>query len=89
MNYTISNIIDESEILQGATNNKLTLRQIDTNTNVNLILTINKKLEEKMEINDLDRNSKVVLKGIYVDNNGEETKYRKRNIIKCKINRKI
>ena len=47
MNYTISNIIDESEILQGATNNKLTLRQIDTNTNVNLILTINKKLEKK------------------------------------------
>ena len=85
MNYTISNIIDESEILQGATNNKLTLRQIDTNTNVNLILTINKILEEKMDINNLDRNSKVVLKGIYVDNNGEEQNIEKEILLNVKL----
>ena len=85
MNYTISNITDESQILQGATGDKLTLRQIDTNTSANLILTINKKIEEKMEANSLDRNSKVVLKGVYVDNNGEEQNIEKEVLLNVKL----
>ena len=85
MNYTISNIIDESEILQGATENKLTLRQIDTDTSANLVLTINKKIEEKMEVNSLDRNTKVVLKGIYVDNEGEEQNIEKEIFLNVKL----
>ena len=85
MNYNISNIIDENGIVQGATNNKLTLRQIDTNTNANLILSINDVIEDKMEKDNLDKNIKVKLKGTYVDNKGEEKNIEKEILLNIKL----
>ena len=85
MNYTISNILDEDTIVQEAKSDKLTLRQIDTNTNANLLLSINKRLEDKMELNAINKNSKVVLKGTYVDNEGEEKKIEKEILINVKL----
>ena len=85
MNYTISNILDKDTIVQEAKSDKLTLRQIDTNTNANLLLSINKRLEDKMEVNAMNKNSKVILKGTYVDNEGEEKKIEKEILINIKL----
>ena len=70
-NYFISNIVDEKEIIQSASNDKLTLKQVN-NLSSSLVLNIGTKISEKTSLDDLDKDCKVILKGVYVDSKGKE-----------------
>ena len=85
MNYAISNITDESGLVQENKNNTLVLRQINANTNASLTLSINGNLSDRMELNNLDKNSTVLLKGTYVDNEGEEKNIEKEIVVNVKL----
>ena len=85
MNYMIADVKDESGIVQENKNNTLVLRQINANTNAKLMLTINDNLSDKIELSNLDRNSTVLLKGTYVDNEGEEKNIEKEIAVNVKL----
>ena len=71
-NYSIQNIVDEGQMLQEATNEKLSLKQVNTNTDISLQARIGSIIGETMKIDDIQKESKVILKGTYVDNLGKE-----------------
>ena len=85
MNYMIADVKDESGIVQENKNNTLVLRQINANTNAKLMLTISDNLSDKIELSNLDRNSTVLLKGTYVDNEGEEKNIEKEIAVNVKL----
>ena len=85
MNYMIADVKDESGIVQENKNNTLVLRQINANTNAKLMLTISDNLSDKIELSSLDRNSTVLLKGTYVDNEGEEKNIEKEIAVNVKL----
>lgn len=76
-NYVVYNIIDEAQVIQEATNEGLSLKQINSNTDVSLILNISANIEEHMKLEDLNKESKIILKGTYIDLEGKESKIEK------------
>ena len=71
-NYSIQNIVDEGQMLQEATNEKLSLKQVNTNTEISLQARIGATIGDSIELDSIEKESKVILKGTYVDNEGKE-----------------
>ena len=88
-NYTMGNIEDENQVVQEITDDKLMLRQINSNVEVALKIDINVELEETTKLVDLDKESKVILNGIYVNNKGEEITIKKEVSLNVKLIQKM
>ena len=69
-NYTIDEIVDDGQIVQSATENQIFLKQLDENYYF-ITAKIATKLEEKVDLSSLNKDSKVILKAVYVNNKGE------------------
>ena len=77
VNYDINNIVDPSEKVQEASMEQISLRQINAGERVELGFIIGTKLADTMKLADVSKDSKVVLKAIYVDENGKEIEIEK------------
>lgn len=77
VNYDINNIVDPSEKVQEASMEQIGLRQINAGENITLGFIIGTKLADTMKLADVSKDSKVVLKAIYVDENGKEIEIEK------------
>ncbi len=76
-NYDINNIVDTLGKVQSASENEIVLRQINAGENVELGFTIGTKILDTMKLEDVSKDSKVVLKAIYVDEEGNELELEK------------
>ena len=76
-NYTVDKIQDEYEIVQESSDNKISLRQINKNENIQLKLFISPKIDEKISLDKLDEITKIILNAVYVDGKGNETTIQK------------
>ena len=72
-NYTVVKIQDDAEIVQESSDNKISLRQINKDENIELKLFISPKLDEKISLDKLDGTTKIILNAVYVDGKGNET----------------
>lgn len=88
-NYTITEILDESQILQEHTNDKLTLKQVNSNTQIPLVLNVKANLTENLKLEDLNKESKVTLKGTYVDVEGKEIQIEKNVLVNVEVKQNI
>ncbi len=72
-NYLISNDINEEGVIGRVQEDGFELKQIMFGTDIYLDIPITiKNVEEKFELSNIDKNSKIVLDGIYVDEEGKE-----------------
>lgn len=76
-NYSIVNVMDTMEKVQEATYNEISLKQINANESVEIGLTIMQNIENEMKLEDISKDSIVVLKAIYVDEKGNEIEIEK------------
>ena len=76
-NYTLVKVQDDAEMVQESSNNKISVRQINKNENVQLQLFISPKLDEKISLDKLDEITKIALNAVYVDKKGNETTIQK------------
>ena len=76
-NYNIINILDASKKVQKTENNKIELKQINEGENVELAITIGNTTTETMNLLEISKDSKVILKAIYVDEKGKEIEIEK------------
>lgn len=76
-NYSIVNVMDTMEKVQEAENNQINLKQINANETVEIGLTIMQNIENEMKLEDISKDSIVVLKAIYVDEKGNEIEIEK------------
>ena len=73
-NFDITGQLSGPRILQSVTykEKKIVLRQINKNTEATLIVPLGIEIGEKFDLTKLNQNSIVILKGTYVDSNGNE-----------------
>lgn len=76
-NYILVNIVDTMQKVQEATNGQIILKQINAGENIQIGLTIMQKIGNEMKLEDVSKDSKVVLKGIFVDEKGNEIEIEK------------
>lgn len=76
-NYQIEKIEDESGMVQSSKDQTITLKQLEANTEHQLVASIQANLTEKMAQTDLQKTSQVTLKGTYVDKSGRENPFEK------------
>lgn len=76
-NYTVAKIQDDNEMVQESSDNKISLRQINKDENIELKLFISPKLDEKINLDKLDGITKIILNAVYVDGKGNETTIQK------------
>ena len=76
-NYILNNVLDNEQKVQSATANEIKLKQINENENIEIGLSIIAKLSQNMPVEDVSKDSKVVLKAIYVDEKGNEIEIEK------------
>ena len=75
-NYSIEELIDDSQIIQNTENEQILLKQLGENT-YSIIAKIGTKFENKISLNELNKDSKITLKAIYVNSKGEEQQIEK------------
>ncbi len=75
-NYEIAGELEESEIIGAIEENRLELKQIGFGTDATIEIPVEVKSEEFLP-EDVSKESKVVLKGIYVTKEGKEVKIEK------------
>ena len=73
INYKISKVQDDSEMVQENSDNKISLRQINKDEDIKLKVFISPDLDEKINLNRLDEITKITLNAVYVDGKGNET----------------
>lgn len=89
-NYVINEIVDAKQIVQKAEDNKIALKQIDANMEAyDLTLKIAAKLDEKINLKDLNKESKVILKAIYMNSEGKEQTIEKDIKVNIKFEQKV
>lgn len=72
-NYDIEGILDEKQILQEATNEKIVLNQLNADEeNFLLVAQIGRKLEEQIKVDDINKESKVIFNATHVNKKGQE-----------------
>lgn len=76
-NYDINNIVDTMEKVQSASIDQIKLRQINAGEKIELGFVIGTKIDDTMKLADVSKDSKVVLKAIYVDEEGNEIEIEK------------
>lgn len=73
INYTVTNIQDENAIVQSASENQLVLRQINAGDKIEFKASLAAGVNSVSNVEKLNSNNKLILKGLYVDGKGEET----------------
>ncbi len=73
LNYTITNLQDENAIVQSASENQLVLRQINAGDEIKIKATLAAGVNSISNIEKLNSNNKIILKGLYINGKGEET----------------
>ena len=73
INYTVTNIADPNAIVQSASENQLVLRQINAGDVVQVKASLAAGVNSIANVEKLNSNNKLILKGLYVDGKGEET----------------
>ena len=73
LNYTVIDIEDNNAIVQSASENQLVLRQINAGNKLEFTAKLAAGLKKIDNIEKLDSISKITLKGLYVNGQGEET----------------
>ena len=73
LNYTITNLQDENAIVQSASENQLVLRQINAGDKIEFKAILAAGVNSVANVEKLNSNNKLILKGLYVDGKGEET----------------
>lgn len=77
LNFRLKGEFEETETIQSVEDNVISLKQIDYGTDLTLQIPIEYQMEEYVNESKVSRESKVVLSGVYVDKNGEETELSK------------
>lgn len=77
LNFRLKGELGETETIQSVQDDVISLKQIDYGTDVNLEIPIEYQNEEYVSDKKVSKESKVVLTGIYVDKEGEETQISK------------
>lgn len=80
-NYNITNIVDTSQKVQKAENNKIELKQIDAGENIELGLKIESAITNSIKLSDISKDSKIILTAIYVDEKGKEIEINKEVVL--------
>lgn len=73
INYTVTNIEDPNAIVQSASENQLVLRQINAGDVIQVKASLAAGVNSIANVEKLNSNNKLILKGLYVDGKGEET----------------
>lgn len=73
LNFRLKGDFNETETIQLVEDDIISLKQINYGTDVVLEIPIEYQEEEYVNPNKVSRGSKVILEGIYVDNEGQET----------------
>ena len=73
INYTISDLDDASAIVQSASENQLVLRQINAGDAVTFKAMLEPSSNGIIDVEKLNSNNKIILKGLYIDEKGQET----------------
>ena len=73
LNFTITNLKDESAIVQSASENQLVLRQINSGSKIQFVASIAPGVKTAPSIEKLSQDNSFILKGLYIDGEGEET----------------
>ena len=76
-NYVVRNVVDNSEKVQDATNTTISLKQINAGEQLSVGLVIESNIADNVKLEDVSKDSKVVLKAIYVDEKGKEIELEK------------
>lgn len=76
-NYVVRNVVDNSEKVQDATNTTISLKQINAGEQLSVGLVIESNIADTVKLEDVSKDSKVVLKAIYVDEKGKEIELEK------------
>ena len=76
-NYEVVGELEDSSVIASKTENGFKLRQINYGTEAVLEIPIAMEQKENFEIANVSKNSKVVLKGTYVANDGKENEIKK------------
>ena len=88
-NYIIKELSNENEIIQSAEKQKIDLKQINSETENKIIAKIGVKLDEKINLKDLNKESKVILKATYINVKGEEQPIEKEVKINVEYKQKL
>lgn len=80
-NYEINNIVDTLGKVQSASEKQINLRQINSGENIELVFAIGTKTANNMELANVSKDSKVILRAIYVDEKGNEIELEKEIIV--------
>ena len=73
INYTITDLDDTNAIVQSASENQLVLRQINSGDVVTFKAMLAPSSNGTIDVEKLNSNNKIILKGLYIDEEGEET----------------
>lgn len=76
-NYVVRNVVDNSEKVQDATNTTISLKQINAGESLSVGLVIESGISDTVKLEDVSKDSKVVLKAVYVDEKGKEIELEK------------
>lgn len=73
-NYNVSNMNEENEYVEKLEDGKIFLNTIKYNDIADMNFNINVPFTDRMTLEQLNSESKIILNGIYVNSNGKETK---------------
>ena len=73
LNYTITDLDDTKAIVQSASENQLVLRQINSGDVVTFKAMLAPSSNGTIDVEKLNSNNQIILKGLYIDEEGEET----------------
>lgn len=76
-NYNVSNTNEENEFIEKIEDKKIFLNTINDNNTVNINLLINTPFTDKINLEQLNKQSKIILNGIYVNSDGKESEIKK------------
>lgn len=78
-NYNVSRIVnEENEYIEKIEDKKILLNTIDKNNKMNINLLVSSPYTDKTNVEQLNKESKIILNGIYVNSEGKESKVKKK-----------
>lgn len=76
-NYVVRNVVDNSEKVQSATSSTISLKQVNAGEQLSVGLVIESNILDTVKLEDVSKDSKVILKAVYVDEKGKEIELEK------------
>ena len=76
-NYNVSYMGDQNQYIEKIEDKKIFLNTINDNNDINMSFKVNTPFIDKLTLEELNKNSKIILNGIYVNSEGKESKLKK------------